>query len=668
MRCLLETLSSCLLVATFCGCGTSDDPATKTEPDKKLEAVCTDGTRWSAGNVVFVEATSQWGLDGVEGVRLAAVDFDGDGWTDLVVRRGGATPDDFGTQPACCATKDCAEGTQCTMRHTWLLRNTKTGFEDVTQSSGVVTPRQGDPALGRPGPLWAFADVDNDGDLDLYTGLSETKDAPQTETSEIMLNNGDGSFSLGPVDSALRVETGDVTAGAAFVDYDRDGLVDLWLPQNSYNNSPRQDHLYRGDGVGRFVDVTDSLGMTTKSWNALSDLNEGLAHSNAWSALACDLNGDGSAELLAASYGRAPNHLWQGGNAANGWQFLNRSVVSGYAFDHRVDWSDNESARCWCKLHPADDDCEGVPAPQYIKCSVDADAFRWNHQYDRQAFRLGGNSAATICGDVDNDGDMDLLTTEIVHWDVGSTSDPSELLFNDGQFETVFARPGNEATGLTREHDVVSWNDGDMSGALFDFDNDGWLDVYIGSSDYPGAKGLLYQNVDGSTFAAVPFTEGIDHNRSHGIAVADFDRDGDLDVVVGHSRSRCGGANDCYPTTQVRMFLNQFAQAGNWVQLGLTGGDFTNRSAIGARVTVSTADGVKRTHEIGGGHGHYGAQQDLVLHFGLGTACEADVTVRWPDGALTEQSFTVLSGYRFLVTQGQEPEAIVDPLAEPEEE
>jgi len=81
---------------------------------------------------------------------------------------------------------------------------------------------------------------------------------------------------------------------------------------------------------------------------------------------------------------------------------------------------------------------------------------------------------------------------------------------------------------------------------------------------------------------------------------------------------------------------------------------------------VSTADGVSCIYEIGGGHGYYGAQQDLVLHFGLGTQCEADVTVRWPDAALSVQTFKVLSGYRFLVTQGQDPVAIVDPLADPE--
>jgi enediyne biosynthesis protein E4 len=218
----------------------------------------------------------------------------------------------------------------------------------------------------------------------------------------------------------------------------------------------------------------------------------------------------------------------------------------------------------------------------------------------------------------------------------------------------VFARPGNAETGLTREH-VPSWNDGDMTGAIFDFDSDGLNDVYIGSSDYPGAIGLLYHQVSAGKFEAVPVADGIDHHRSHGIAVADFDRDGDLDVVVGHSLARCE-SGDCYPTGQVRFFENQMA--GNFASLQLVGGPGSNRAAIGARVTVTMPDGTKQVREVGGGHGHYGIQHDLVQHFGLGTTCEVDAEVRWPDGALTTQTVHLLAGYRFRLEQGGELEVV----------
>jgi hypothetical protein len=107
----------------------------------------------------------------------------------------------------------------------------------------------------------------------------------------------------------------------------------------------------------------------------------------------------------------------------------------------------------------------------------------------------------------------------------------------------------------------------------------------------------------------------------------------------------------------VRLFENVFGQDRGWVQLRLEGGEGTNRAAIGARVTV-TAGGVTQTQEVGGGYGRSGAQNDLLLHFGLGDACDARVEVRWPDADLSTQTFDVVAGHRFHVVQGQPPLAL----------
>lgn len=576
----------------------------------------------------FRDASSDWGLDALElgGVRLSAVDFDGDGWADLAVRR----------------TDDAM----------WLLRNTGEGtFEDVTEASGILATRPGGDGL-RGGTNWVWADVDNDGDLDVFTGLPQAQAG--AEASELMLNQGDGTFAIGSPGGALR-QPFQVYA-SVFTDVDRDGSVDLFLGAYARDGRPEQDQLFMGLGDGQFRDRTESWGLTTEPW-ATAALNEGRAHSNAWAVEACDLDGDGNPELLASSYGRAPNHLWHH-NGADG--FVNRSVESGYAFDHRTDWSDNESARCWCQLHPEAEDCDGVP-PTRIPCTRDADAFRWNHSTDREPYRLGGNSGQTTCADLDGDGALDLVTSEIVHWDVGSSADPSEILVNEGT-ALRFARPGNDVTGLVREHDGDTWDDGDITNGVFDFDNDGRLDVYIGATDYPGTRGLLYHNEGELSFTEVPPRRGIRNNRSHGLVTADFDRDGDLDVVVGHSTARCGGADDCYDQIHPRLFEN-LGTSRSFVQLHLIGGEGTNRAAVGARVEVR-ADGRLQVQEVDGGGGQFGNQSDLVVHFGLGGSCEAEVTVRWPDAALTTDTFTVAAGRRYQVVQGQAPTVVEDPAPE----
>jgi enediyne biosynthesis protein E4 len=639
-----------------CRCG-QDGPVCSTgqtcEIESKLcetplEGICTEGNRFSPGAPAFSEATSTWGLDAlaVHGTRLAVLDFDNDGWPDLFVRRGGNAGDRFESGG---------------VRQSWLLRNDEgRGFIDVTELSGIRATRTGTTA-GRPGEVVAFADVDNDGDLDVYTGMSTRIDgALPGETSEIMLNDGNGRFEFTPDDNPIRrMGEPDIVAGASFIDVDRDGNVDLFVGQHNYSPAGssrtvfKHDYLYRGDGGGYFDDITEPSGLVTLDWDEVTAINEGRAHSRAWSTAACDLNNDGTTELLVASYGRAPNHLWQGARDAGGAvTFVNRSVASGYAFDLNLTWTDNEFAKCYCQANPSAAGCGDAADPPRITCNQP----NWQHGTDREPFRLGGNSGTTVCADADNDGDLDLFTTEITHWWAGSGADESELLFNDGATDVLFERPGRAVTGITRFRGNLDWDQGDMTAAIFDFDNDAWPDVYVGASDYPGNRGLLYHQSEPAKFVAVSADDGILHHRSHGIAVADFDRDGDLDVVLGHSRSRCdaNASYNCYPTAQIRYFENLYGQDGNYIQLHLVGGSGTNRSAIGTRVKV-TAGGVTQTQEVGGGHGHYGMQHDLVLHFGLGTACEAEVEVRWPNAELTVETFRAVAGYRYRWAQGEKP-------------
>lgn len=682
-RRVLGTSAGCAawaMAALLAGCGAQDSAGAKAAPaaadaqsDSQAAAAdggadaaadsqvvsCAPGTHYQPGQPWYQEATAQWGLQALEvrGTQLSVTDFDGDGRPDLLVRNGGG-PDVF------------APGKP--ERARWLLRNTGTGFEDVTEKSGLFVRRTpGPPGATHPGSTLASADVDNDGDVDVYVATgADGKGGAAEPSSELYLNDGKGHFSLGPADSAARMQgLPAVPMGVAFVDYDRDGVLDLFVTHNMPGaaSSPLQDRLLRGKGDGRFADVSQAAGLLTLAWNGatVAQLNQAKGHSWAWSAAACDLNGDGWPELLASSYGRAPNHLWQAAELAGKRGYLNASVSSGYAYDQGVDWTDNESARCHCKDVPGDPECGKVPKPT-LDCAqlklAFGGSYRWDHVGDRQPWRLGGNSGTTICADVNNDGHLDLLTNEIKHWDVGSSSDLSELLLNLGSADIQFDRPGNEATGLTRDHAAAGWDEGHMTSAIFDFDNDGWPDVYIGASDYPDNRALLWRQDAPGHFVALPTTDFFDHHRAQGNAVADFDGDGDLDIAVGHAHMRCEGqlGKDCYPTQQVRLFLNQRGQAGHWLQLDLQGSAGSNRQAIGARVRV-TAGGVTQTAEVDGGHGQGGLQRHQMQHFGLGGACSAQVEVRWPDATGTLQTATLQAGKRWKWLQGGAPVQVATP-------
>ncbi|MBI5499629.1 MAG: CRTAC1 family protein [Deltaproteobacteria bacterium] len=612
--------------------------------------VCHPGSAWAPGTPAFRDVTAEWGLDGVQAVVLAVGDIDGDGWADVFARQSGEA-DDF---------------TPGGIRHRWVLRNTGAGsFEDATEASGLLHGRADpDPGLGRPGAVFSTGDVDNDGDLDVFIGNGRLTTDPAVETSELMLNDGDGTFSLGPEASEARFpRLASAPLGNTFVDVDRDGNLDLWvvMHQNS-SGQPLQDRLLLGDGTGGFTDVTYDRGLFTQAWTlgATEALNEARGHSWGWAAAACDLNDDGIPELLASSYGRAPNHLWRGTLADGLVEYVNASVSSGYAYDHRQDWRTNLNAQCYCRDNPTEAECDTVTEdPGAAMCSALFAGFggmyRWDHASDREPWRMGGNSGTTVCADIDNDGDLDLLTHEIVHFDVGSSSDPAELMVNTGDPDVVFERPGNDVTGLLRVHADENWNDGDMTGAVFDFDNDGKLDVYIGASDYPDNYALLFHQEAPLEFLRVETDDYFRHYRAQGNAVADFDRDGDLDILVGHSRMRCDIApEECQEDSQVHLFENLLGEGSNWLQLRLEGGPGTNRAAIGARVEVA-AGGETQRQDVDGGHGQGGLQRDLALHFGLGAACEAEVTIRWPDAALTTQTFTVPANARYRVVQDNDP-------------
>lgn len=620
-------------------------------------AICrTGGTVWSNQKAFSDQTATAFSVDvtQVVGVSLSSADINGDFLPDLSARSSSAAGNRENWTPG--------------KRAIWLLKNVGgLKFSDITKSSGITVTRDGQD--GREAQIVVFGDVDNDGDVDVFAGdalpYNPPKPATQTDlfpqdASELMLNDGTGHFSLPPAGSFATPDLRRLLGAASFTDYDRDGKLDLWLGYQynyAYPGVAIPDQLLQGDGAGNFLAVNTQEGtqpatMTTKHEQ------DGSAPHVTWAASACDIDGDGEPDLLTASYGRDFNTFWRGGFQGGGPRFVQQMHESHLDRDDDDDWTTNWDAQCYCHDNPTADECDKCGPPEVDCVELKAGfggVYRWDHATDRQPYRLGGNTGLLQCVDIDNDGDLDVLAGSIVHPDVGPSSDPTRIARNDGlvngipQFTTLHAED-NGLRPLDRQNDV-----GDMAGAAFDFDNDGRQDVLIASSDYPGTHAVLFHQKPDGTFEEVPIDLGIDFEHAHGVTVADFDRDGDLDVVLGHSLARCNlTPTECYTTEEVHVFRNDMPQ-GNYVQLALAGTGGSNRSAIGARVWV-TAGGVTQMQELNGGFAMFGQQNDLVLHFGLGAACVIDeVKVRWPDGALTTQSWTnVRANYLVKLTQGSD--------------
>ncbi len=640
------------LLLLLCGCPSTaevtDPGPTPTPPQPRPPEVCRDAPPLPEG-AWFTDQSDAIGLRAlaVDGNRFSAADFDGDGWPDLAVAKVGD------------GVRDSSEPDAAPQHR--LLRNLEgQGVEDVLHSSGFSATRDG--AEGRAWSFAVFGDLDNDGDLDAMTFLSThavDADHPDTgDRSEVLLNNGDGSFTLSP-DEALRSQWL-YTTSASLLDADRDGALDLWVGNQyaTFGNpaTSQQDLLLLGGGDATFTDGTAAAGLETTSGGAPSVANAAnyladLGGDVSWATfgtLACDVDGDGDTDLMSTSYGRGLNQFWE--NRGDG-TFVNRTEASGFHSDLNEgggDYDTDERFRCYCQTtNYASADCQGVPAPR-IGCSAGG----WTPGWDDQPHRLGGNTFAATCGDLDGDGDLDVATAEIRHWWTPGASDRSNILWNDGSSPPVFSRRTTEDVGIALVPGTTDWNEGDLTVTTLDFDGDGILDLLRPQSDYPDTWMRLFRGLGDGVFQEVSGRSGLAFPRAAGVALLDFDRDGDQDVFTSFSRMRCDA--DCaYSTPELHYFRNDVGQDSNLLAVRLAGTAGSNAAAIGARVEV-TAGGRTQVQELLAGHGHQGQQNELVLTFGLGGDCVAErVEVVWPDAQATREVWEELpANYGVTLTQG----------------
>lgn len=469
------------------------------------------------------------------------------------------------------------------------------------------------------GDVVQAGDADGDGRPDLFVGRP-------AGGHEIWLGDGAGGF-------RRLAEPGFPTAAeaatsACFVDVDKDGLLDLFVGNayveygKSYRAFP--DRLYRGKGGGRFEDVTGAAGLLGTDTVGRKDSRRptfGVTHT--------DWNNDGRQDLLTMTYGRQANRLWR--NDGDG---AFTDVAEETAYDGDADRSGRY--------------------PDAVKEKTG--------RQDEPPFRSHGNHFDCAVGDFDGDGDMDCFLATIAHGWAGPSSDPSMLLVNGGEAAGWAFR--REPGRIPRPPVAFGANHGDLHAGWIDVDNDGRLDLLVASSDYPDEQLLrLYRQGPDGAFEDWTPRLGVRWVNASQISLADVDRDGATDILVGTNNMRLTPEQRAVHSLDVGLLRNlAAARAGNgFLNLRLKGGGRgkANRDAVGARVTL-WAQGRRQTREVSGGLGHAGHRDDTDCRFGMGKAGKADrIEVRWPDAAGTVQVFTDVAANRFYVlSQGAGLEAV----------
>ncbi len=518
--------------------------------------------RFASGN-----ETSKKYIIEANGTGVAFIDYDNDGRLDLFMVNGSRL-EGYGSGPA-------------PTNH--LYRNTGArGFEDRTKKAGLEHSGWGSGVCA--------GDVDNDGYLDIYV----TYWGPNV----LYRNRGDGTFADVTTRSGTAGPAKEWSSGCTFLDYDRDGKLDLLvtsyqafdlatapLPGKASNCEwkgmpvfcgPRglpygRVRLYHNRGDFTFEEVTEQSGVgAVKGFYAFTPV-------------AADFNGDGWTDVYIAC-DSTPSILFR--NNKNG-TFTDVGAEAGVAFSE--------------------------------------------HGFEQGGMGIG-------VGDFDNDGQLDLVKTNFA-------GDYPNLYRNtgDGFFEDAVVR-----AGLAVNPQYVGWGV-----AFADLDNDGLSDIFqVNGHVYPELDAgtrktqesyrnprLVYRNLGGGRFEDVSAQAGpgiADRRSSRGAAFGDFDNDGDIDVLVMNMGETPSLLRNDLP-----------GSVGHWVQLRLEGTK-SNRSAIGAIVRLEAA-GQTQTKSILS-QSSYVSQNDLRLHFGLGRATRIDrITVRWPSGLIEEFPSVPADAFLLLV-------------------
>ncbi len=473
-----------------------------------------------------------------------------------------------------------------------------------------------------------WIDYDGDGDLDLF--IPNNRRSPNRNF--LYENNGDGTFTK--VETGVLVTDIVMSESGTWGDYDNDGDIDLFVADGGFDQ-PRFNSLYRNNADGSFTEVTNTIVAQELSFST----------SSSWA----DIDNDGDLDLFAATLSPANNaningvdFLYENNGDGTFSKITTGPLVTTPTRSFGVAWAD----------YDLDGDVDLFVANS--SCSNLLSRNEGGGSFTRMtAAQVGqlvaeGGSIAVSWGDYNNDGYPDVFVTNFQRNDYLYRND------GDGTFTKITTGPV-----------VTSGGVGEGS-AWADYDNDGDLDLFVANGGPMEDINFLFRNqlieTGAASFARVTSNEAgeiaADPGCFAGAVWGDYDNDGDVDLFA----SNFNGKNSF-------IYRNE-TQGNHWINIRARG-TLSNRSALGARIGIKARLAMLSTwqwRQVAGQTG-YNGQNSLRAHFGLLNATVIDsLVIHWPSGMV--DTFTDLAADQFLVaTEGQtvSPVATEDQTPLPEQ-
>ncbi len=501
-------------------------------------------------------------------------------------------------------------------------------FREVGHSVGVNRPNQAGGAI--------MDDFNNDGLLDLVVSTCDS-----AQPLSYYQNKGDWTFEDRSKETGVTDQLGGLVCYQA--DYDNDGYLDVVIPRGAWLNFEIRPLLLRNNGAGRFTDVTGDAGLG-------APVNSNAA---AWA----DYDNDGRVDLFIGCE-RQNNRLYHNKGDGLFEEVADKAGVKGVpaGFCKGCTWIDHDN--------------DGYP-DLFLNHFADTGRLYHNNRngtFTEATLSMGieGPRSGFSCWawDYDNDGWLDIFATSYdrTQGDVVLGMLGLAHARNSGRLYRNKKGRGFESVGREAGLEMVLASMGSNYG---DFDNDGFLDMYLGTGE-PGVAAhvpnRMFKNVGGERFSEITASSGTGHlQNGHGVACGDWDRDGDIDLFV-----ESGGVVN--GDKRHNLLFQNPGQGNHWLTVKLVGKK-TNRAAIGARIkVVATGEHPLTVHRHVSSGSSFGGNP-LQQTIGLGQATRvARMEIHWPTSGTTQVFRDIPADQAIEVSEFAESFRPLDwkPLPQPE--